>query len=88
MWPRFENDWATADFVKQYLRNRRKYMARQSGKLLIARGHGKLAKALKARDMNVDKPQSDEGPDDEEEGPDDEESAGEDGYGDEDDADV
>lgn len=27
---RFENDWATADIVKQYLRNRRKYVARQS----------------------------------------------------------
>jgi hypothetical protein len=26
---RFENDWATADLVKQFLRNRRKYLVKR-----------------------------------------------------------
>jgi hypothetical protein len=27
---RFENDWATAEIVKQYIRNRRKHVTKQS----------------------------------------------------------
>jgi hypothetical protein len=45
---RFENDWATADIVKQYLRNRRKYVARQSKQI----DHGKLDRTLNTRNVN------------------------------------
>jgi hypothetical protein len=63
---RFENDWATADIVKQYMRNRRKYMARQSRR--IASG-SKLDRALKARNMNADTRSGGEEGDDEDDGP-------------------
>jgi hypothetical protein len=46
----FENDWATADIVKQYLRNRRKYMARQSRQ--VTQG-SKPDQVLNARNANV-----------------------------------
>ena len=29
---RFENDWATADLIKQFMRNRRKYLVMQEKK--------------------------------------------------------
>jgi hypothetical protein len=35
----FENDWATADIVKQFLRSRRKYLVREAKRSATTRQH-------------------------------------------------
>jgi hypothetical protein len=51
---RFENDWATGDIVKQYLRNRRKYMARQSKQIV------EESKVTQASKVNIEETDDEE----------------------------